>query len=449
MHVSQSRSAPRQKKIRFSRWLPILGAATLMLMVAIVSARTLSELKNATSWRKHSVQVILTVQSFQNNLLELQRSMRSYVTTGDTNSEILFENDANLEPKLMANLFELTRDNPQQRRRLQQLAGAVQAIFSYDIQMFGLYKERGAAAVLNADLMGVKSRTLFADANDVLKKFSSEEDALLNVRDDAEQSDYRHAEKLLVIGSILAAALLLIANWIASHELASRHRAETKLHRTLMLQKAILNSADYAIVTTDPNGLVQTFNPAAEKLLGYSADEIIGKTTPMRWRDSQEIAERAAQLSKKLGRIVRPTFEAIAAKVQFDEIDDGEWTFIRKNGSRFVGSLVVTALTNHTGNFTGFIGIFRDISARKNMEAEREKLIIELRDALAQVKALSGLIPICGWCKNVRNDSGYWQSVEQYVHSRSEATFTHGICPDCQEKFKADIARANGGKRVA
>jgi hypothetical protein len=61
---------------------------------------------------------------------------------------------------------------------------------------------------------------------------------------------------------------------------------------------------------------------------------------------------------------------------------------------------------------------------------------------LAEVKTLSGLIPICGWCKNVRNDSGYWQSVEQYVRARTDASFTHGICPDCREKMKTEIAKA-------
>src|SRR5439155_6634673 len=119
-----------------------------------------------------------------------------------------------------------------------------------------------------------------------------------------------------------------------------------------------------------------------------------------------------------------------------------------KDHSRFIASLVITALADQTGNFTGYLGIFRDISLRKSLEGEREKLILELKNALTEVKTLSGLIPICGWCKNVRNDSGYWQSVEQYVHAHTEATFTHGICPECKEKFKAD-ARAKKLEREA
>jgi two-component system cell cycle sensor histidine kinase/response regulator CckA len=67
---------------------------------------------------------------------------------------------------------------------------------------------------------------------------------------------------------------------------------------------------------------------------------------------------------------------------------------------------------------------------------ERSKLLRELRDALAKVKTLSGMIPICAWCRKIRNDKGYWDQVEEYIESRSNATFTHGICPECSEKMR-------------
>ena len=84
----------------------------------------------------------------------------------------------------------------------------------------------------------------------------------------------------------------------------------------------------------------------------------------------------------------------------------------------------------------------REMARRRRVEIEREKLIGELQQTLAQIKTLSGLIPICAWCKSVRNDQGYWQSVEQYVHSHSDASFSHSICPSCREKFKDEIAKA-------
>lgn len=74
-------------------------------------------------------------------------------------------------------------------------------------------------------------------------------------------------------------------------------------------------------------------------------------------------------------------------------------------------------------------------SYKAKMEAEREQLIAELQEALATVKTLRGLIPICAWCKQIRNDKGYWQAVEQYIEEHSDAEFTHGICPECKLKF--------------
>jgi DNA-binding response OmpR family regulator len=78
---------------------------------------------------------------------------------------------------------------------------------------------------------------------------------------------------------------------------------------------------------------------------------------------------------------------------------------------------------------------------RKRIESERDRLITELQEALTKVKLLSGLLPICAWCKKVRDDQNYWQEVECYVASHCEARFTHGICPPCMEKAKAGLRK--------
>jgi hypothetical protein len=79
---------------------------------------------------------------------------------------------------------------------------------------------------------------------------------------------------------------------------------------------------------------------------------------------------------------------------------------------------------------------------KHRMEREREELIGKLQSALAEVKTLSGLIPICAWCKNVRNDQNYWQSVEHYVLARTSANFTHCMGPGCEAKFRQDLQKA-------
>ncbi|MCB2148396.1 MAG: response regulator [Deltaproteobacteria bacterium] len=89
--------------------------------------------------------------------------------------------------------------------------------------------------------------------------------------------------------------------------------------------------------------------------------------------------------------------------------------------------------------FIGTQGIAKDITERKRAEAEREKLIKELKNALADVKTLSGLIPICASCKKIRDDKGYWNQIETYIRDNSDAQFTHGICPKCAQKLYGDF----------
>lgn len=84
--------------------------------------------------------------------------------------------------------------------------------------------------------------------------------------------------------------------------------------------------------------------------------------------------------------------------------------------------------------------------ARARTAAERERLIVELQKALAEVKTLGGLLPICAHCKKVRDDKGYWNRIENYIRERSNAQFTHGICPDCERQFYGDEGAEGEGE---
>ncbi len=76
----------------------------------------------------------------------------------------------------------------------------------------------------------------------------------------------------------------------------------------------------------------------------------------------------------------------------------------------------------------------QDIAERKRIEQGKEMLILQLREAVARIKTLTGLLPMCAWCKKIRDDGGYWKKVEMYIQEHSDASFTHGICPDCLKK---------------
>ena len=159
-----------------------------------------------------------------------------------------------------------------------------------------------------------------------------------------------------------------------------RRAAEEALLESNTLQQAILEGSNYSIISTTPEGIILTFNAAAERMLGYTSEEMVGKLTPALLHDLGEVTVRAAELTRELGRTIEPGFEAFVAKAALGKPDEREWTYIRKDGSRFPVLLSVTALFDERGKVTGYLGVASDITERKRAEAEvkLQKTYLEL-----------------------------------------------------------------------
>ncbi|MDI9636175.1 PAS domain S-box protein [Geitlerinema splendidum] len=160
------------------------------------------------------------------------------------------------------------------------------------------------------------------------------------------------------------------AEIVLASDVTQRRQAEAQLLEITLLQQTILNAANYTIISTDIDGIIHTFNTAAERLLGYSAEEVVGKQTPILIHDRQEVIERAAQLSEELQTPIEPGFEVFITKPRRGVPEEGEWTYIRKDGSRFPVRLSVTPLQDSQGQITGFLGIASDITQRKQDEEQ-------------------------------------------------------------------------------
>uniref|UniRef100_UPI0018C234D5 PAS domain-containing protein n=1 Tax=Vibrio anguillarum TaxID=55601 RepID=UPI0018C234D5 len=128
------------------------------------------------------------------------------------------------------------------------------------------------------------------------------------------------------------------------------------------LQRSILSSAGYAIIATDLDGLITIFNPSAEKLIGYSASELVGKKTPAIFHLSEEVARRAKDLSLELGETVEVGFDAFVAKAKLGKSDINHWTYISKNGQHIPVKLYVGGLIDDHGQLVGFLGIAYDLT---------------------------------------------------------------------------------------
>jgi diguanylate cyclase (GGDEF)-like protein/PAS domain S-box-containing protein len=151
-------------------------------------------------------------------------------------------------------------------------------------------------------------------------------------------------------------------------DITERRRIEQQLAVSNRLREAILDAAPFSIIATDETGLIKAVNPGTERMLWYKADEMVGKLTPLVLHDSSEVAARAEELSHALGKRIDADFEVFVHKSRFGVIEDHEWTYVRKDGSRFPVNLTMTALRDDNHQITGFLGIAYDITERKHQE---------------------------------------------------------------------------------
>src|SRR5687768_7045199 len=165
-------------------------------------------------------------------------------------------------------------------------------------------------------------------------------------------------------------------------------QAEEVLHKAGALQWAIFNSANFSSIATDAKGVIQIFNVGAERMLGYTAIEVVDKITPADISDPQEVIARAAALSLELATPITPGFEALVFKAARGIEDIYELTYIRKDGSRFAAVVSVTALRDAQDGIIGYLLIGTDNTARKQVEAEQMLLDQRLRDQQFYTRSL-------------------------------------------------------------
>jgi PAS domain S-box-containing protein len=168
----------------------------------------------------------------------------------------------------------------------------------------------------------------------------------------------------------------------------ARKEAEEALLKAGALQSAIFNSANFSSIATDAKGVIQIFNVGAERMLGYTAAEVMNTITPADISDPQELIARAQALSAELATAITPGFEALVFKASRGIEDIYELTYIRKDGTRFPAVVSVTALRDAQGSIIGYLLIGTDNTARKLVEEEKTKSDQRLRDQQFYTRSL-------------------------------------------------------------
>jgi len=188
--------------------------------------------------------------------------------------------------------------------------------------------------------------------------------------------------------------------------------------RKLDVLEIVLDESTDPIFCILEDGTYRYVNRRFSRAFGFEPEEVIGRRIFDLF--SPEEAEKRMT-------VVRKAF-ATAEPIVFDvrvPTPAGDTFYITS----------VKPILDDQGRVTSVVCISKDITARKQVEVERESLIQDLQAALLEVRTLSGLLPICSHCKKIRDDDGSWTRIENYIQARSRANFTHGICPECQHMF--------------
>src|SRR5437763_451311 len=194
---------------------------------------------------------------------------------------------------------------------------------------------------------------------------------------------------MVSVTALRDAADAIIGYLLIGTDNTARKQAEDALLKAGALQSAIFNSANFSSIATDEKGVIQIFNVGAERMLGYTAAEVMNKITPADISDPQEVITRAKALSAELGTQIAPGFEALVFKASRGIEDIYELTYIRKDGSRFPAVVSVTALRDARDIIIGYLLIGTDNTARKQIEDERRKLEQRLQQKNVELEEAS------------------------------------------------------------
>ncbi len=200
-------------------------------------------------------------------------------------------------------------------------------------------------------------------------------------------------------------------------DITERKRAEQELIETSSLLRTFMNAIDESAFLMDRNGVILAANETVAKRLGKKPRLLVGSTMeellppPVGLRRRQHVTEVIA--TGKPARFEDERMGRIIDNALYPVFDTG-------------GSVVALAVVGY------------DVTERKHAEEERERLIAELQKAIAEIKTLHGILPICSSCKKIRDDKGAWHQLETYIHDHTDAQFSHGLCADCARKMYPD-----------
>ena len=357
--------------------LSFLAAALGMLVsIGIVLVQKNGELIEVNESVTHTYEVRGNIDFYNAEMARMESALRAYVLTGEDSFRALGEYHREEAARQLKILQRVVADNPGQLARLNLLSELTQQKFGASEKMMQLRATEGAesaARYLNTSMTSLAD-SLVKRADEI----KLEEDRLLDGRTRLRAELARDARVMEGLGSLIALGLMGAAVATARRSSAAHLRAEKALETTNHLQRAVLDGTKFSVIATDLQGTIKVFNAGAEKLLGYTREEMVDRQNLLTVHVAREVAARASELSAQLGRKIEPGCEVFSAQAGQGRTDEREWTYRRKDGGTLPVLNAITPLTDDQGVMTGFLHVASDLSDSKKsavaLQASEERL---------------------------------------------------------------------------
>ena len=352
-----------------------LGALLIILTVFLgwLLYQNLYQWRQADIRLKHTQAAIRSAGEIGSLVFAAESAVRTYTITGRPDSLALYEKASSELESEERSLRRLEAGYTEHQRGLETLAGMIrkrQAAFQETI-LFRRTKGFDASWLKEHIAEGSRMTAEIAAETEAIQK--------------AEQDDMNAAElkaglvstqQRRLLTAVFLSIFIIVLGAFASvlHGIRRGIKTEDELADANARLRSVLDAASQvSIIATDLGGTITLFNAGAEKLLGYAAEELVGRATPQKIHVAAEMEERSRELSEKLGRPVKG-FDVFVETAREGGFESREWTYVRKDGTSFPVDLIVTGVKDHNGKLTGFLGVGTDVSGRKRAELEMRKL---------------------------------------------------------------------------